>query len=492
MKKNKISKIVKIIVGVFLIILSTSISKATDETVISKENWSDWQQESYWEWHTRNTTDDKAYNGKHIVIKNNVIDFYGYWKNSYKDFLYKEYTNPGKKIFKFRIDETKANYHTLDGAGFIFNASKVDNKLSGYIILFREKDICMYRIDNIDIETFETASEKKVSDYGELIKSINKTNSTIHDLTVEATPTNIKVTEAEQEILNVDLDYSKHSGESFGLISSYLQHACSQLSKIEFSQIELTLEDYKISVINTDLKGNSIANGTFQLKDEKGTIIKEGKADEKGIFDITGIKPGTYTIQQKVAPSTYVLNDNIYKFKITNDGKILDVENDKEIDLIIKNDQLKIEINNKLINTDISIPGSKIGLYDKDGKQVATAVTNSEGKAEFIGINEGTYTYTQLEVPNGYILNEENYTCSIDAKGTVTFNDKDKGIIYNEKVKKEENNTTISNTTKTEKDNTISTNPIPNTGAKINIICIVFLIFIISTILAIKLKKYEW
>ena len=487
MKKNKIFRFVKIIMILFLVILTTSISQATDDNVISKDNWNKWQEEDYWEWHTRTTTDDHAYNGRHIVIENNTINFYGYWQNSYKDFLYKEYTNPGKKIFKFVIDETKANYHTLDGAGFLFNANKMDNKLSGYIILFRANDICMYRIDNVDIERFETTSSKTIADYGELIKKVNKTNSTIHDLIVEATPTNIKITEAGQEILNVELDYSKHVGESFGLISSYVQHACSQLSTIQFSQIELTLEDYKVLVSNTDLKDNPIANGTFQLKDENGTVIKEGKANENGIFDITGIKPGIYTVQQKIAPLTYVLNDNVYKFKLTNDGKIVDVENNKEIELIIKNDQLKIEINNKLINTDINIPGSKIGLYDKDGKQVATAVTNSEGKAEFIGINEGTYTYKQLEVPSGYILNEENYTCSIDAKGTVTFNDKDKGIIYNEKVKEDKDNTT-----KIDKDNTISKNPIPNAGEKFNIVCIVILVCIISTILAIKLKKYEW
>lgn len=479
MKKNKLFKYTKIIILLlFMIMLNVSISKATDDTVISKDNWNDWQKEDYWEWHTRTTVDDQAYNGKHIVIENNTINFYGYWQNSYKDFLYKEYTNPGKKIFKFRIDETKANYHTLDGAGFIFNASKVDNKLSAYILLFREKDICVYRIDNVDIEKFETDSNKTIANYGELITSINKTDAMIHDLIIEATPINIKVTESKEEILNVKLDYSKHSGESFGLISSYLQHSCSQLSKIQFSQIELILEDYKISILNTDLKDSPIGNGTFELKDENGTIIKEGNADENGIFDITGIKSGVYSIQQKHPPETYILNDTIYKFKLTNDGMIVDVKTGEEIELIIKNEQLKIEINNKLINTNINIPGSKIGLYDKDGKQVAVAVTDNDGKAVFIGVNEGKYTYKQLEVPNGYILNEEEYTCSIDIKGIVTFDEKNNGTIYNQKIEDEE-------------DNTITSKPIPHAGEKINIFCIILSISIISIVLAMKLKKYK-
>ena len=113
-------KILKIIILVIMIIfLNTTKVNAEEDTVILEENWEEWQKEEYWEWHTRTTTEDKAYNGNHIVIKNDMINFYGYWKNSYKDFLYKEYDNPGKKIFKFKIDETKADYHTLDGAGFI-------------------------------------------------------------------------------------------------------------------------------------------------------------------------------------------------------------------------------------------------------------------------------------------------------------------------------------------------------------------------------------
>ena len=113
MKKKKLKVIYKIICVIMLIIFSNlNFVMATETTVVDSNNWEDWQQYNYWEWHTRTTTDDKAYNGKHIVIQNDVIDFYGYWQNSYKDFLYKEYENPGKKIFKFIIDESKANYHT--------------------------------------------------------------------------------------------------------------------------------------------------------------------------------------------------------------------------------------------------------------------------------------------------------------------------------------------------------------------------------------------
>lgn len=337
-KNRKIKKLINIIIfiTVIIIILSNAIVKATDETVISKENWNEWQDEDYWEWHTRTTRYDKAYNGTHIVIQNDVINFYGYGQDSYKDFLFKKYENKGKKTFKFIIDESKANYHTLDGAGFIFNANIKDEKISGYVLLFRQQDICIYRIENVDINEFENTKSTTISNFGELVQSIEKTNKQIHELLVEVSPVKIRIEEEEVEILNIDLDYSLHKGESFGLISSYVQHDCTILSTIEFSQFKMILEDYNISVINTDLERNPISGAHFVLKDENNKIIKSGQADSNGIFNVGNLGEGTYTIQQIVEPNGYILNDNIYIFNVTADGRTIDNKGE-EINLIIKN-----------------------------------------------------------------------------------------------------------------------------------------------------------
>lgn len=386
MKKSK-EKILKYLIIILLLITIINLditSKANEgNTIVDSDKWSEWQEEDYWEWHTRTTTNDKAYNGKHIVIENDVIDFYGYWQNSYKDFLYKEYENPGKKIFKFIIDESKANYHTLDGAGFIFNATKTEEELSGYILLFRQKDVCIYRLDNVNIEKFEVSPNATVATYGELIESVPKTGSTIHNLTVEITPTKIYIQEAETELLNVELDYSKHVGESFGLISSYVQHACSILSKIEFSQIEIILEDYKISILNTDMENMPIQGGYFELKNEEGKIIKEGQTDKEAKFDIIGIKPGIYTIKQEKAPEGYILNETEYKFEVTNDGRIIDIITGEEINLIIKNEKIKEENNENNDNKNNEISNNIITNDEKDNTVSSVQIPNA-GKKIFI------------------------------------------------------------------------------------------------------------
>lgn len=351
--RRKEIRYIKIILMILIMIFINNNVKANNEITDSSMEWKEWQKEEFWEWHTRTTTNDQAYNGKHIVIQNDSIDFYGYGDNSYKDFLYKEYKNPGKKIFQFRLDEEKANYHTLDGAGFIFNAKKEDNKLSGYILLFMEKSINLYSIKDVDITEFETTQNRKVSNYGELIKSFQNTNSKIHDLRVEATPTSLKVIDGEKELINEKLEFEQHEGESFGLISSYTQHNCNILSKIEFSELKMTIEDYSVKVINTDTEDNVISGGIFEIKDENGNVVGNGKTDENGMLYITGIYEGNYTLQQKQVSNGYILNDQIYKFKIDSDGNLISEGIEKDNNLIIKNKKIKEEVETNTENNTI-------------------------------------------------------------------------------------------------------------------------------------------
>lgn len=295
MEKRKIVKVSTIFLLILLIVNIISIgvkannenAQSNNETVISSDNWEKWQDEDYWEWHTRTTTDDRAYNGKHIQIHDDVIDFYGYWQNSYKDFLYKDYSNKGKKIFEFILDEQKANYHTLDGAGFIFNAKKENDKLSGYILLFTAQTVDLYELQDVDINTFENTANRRVSDYGLLIKSIPKTGATIHKLRVETSPNKLDVIENGQELMNVDLEEGPHLGESFGLISSYTQHACSILSNIEFYQLKIKVEDYKKpetkedtnNVVENEADNNVTKQENLEEKTENKLI--KGKNKEK-------------------------------------------------------------------------------------------------------------------------------------------------------------------------------------------------------------------
>ena len=341
MQKTR-NNILKALVIIAIMILTIGISK-TQATY----NIEDIFKREYWTWHTRTTTDDKAYNGEHIKILNNQIIFYGYGVNSYKDFLYKEFNYAGKKIFKIIVDESKASYHTLEGAGFLINSRIKDNKISGYVLLYGEKTIDLYRIDDLNLQTFKTAANSKVSTYGTLVKSINKETSGIHNVVVEATPTNITVKDNEQTI-SINLDYSKHIGNSFGLISSYVQHNCSILSTIVFEKLEIGIENYEIPVetVDKDNEEQKLSGAKYEVKNEKGEVVAQGTSNSNGIFNIEGLQEGNYTITQTTAPSGYKINQNEVKFKITKEGKAVDITTNEEIKLKYANE--KIQNNNEI------------------------------------------------------------------------------------------------------------------------------------------------
>lgn len=349
MQKTK-NNILKALVIIAIMILTIGISK-TQATY----NIEDVFKREYWTWHTRTTTDDQAYNGEHIKILDNKIIFYGYGVNSYKDFLYKEFNYAGKKIFKIIVDESKASYHTLEGAGFLINARIKDNKISGYVLLYGEKTIDLYRIDDLNLQTFKTAANSKVSTYGTLVKSINKETSGIHNVVVETTPTNITVKDNEQTI-SINLDYSKHVGNSFGLISSYIQHNCSILSTIVFEKLEIAIENYTIPVetVEKDNEEQKLSGAKYEVKNEKGEVVAQGTSNSNGIFNIEGLQEGNYTITQTTAPSGYKINENVVKFKVTNEGKAVDITTNEEIKLKFENEKIQNDSENNTVNNNIN------------------------------------------------------------------------------------------------------------------------------------------
>ena len=386
MKRKKTSKYTKILILFFIMsILVFTNAKASNDIEETKST-EEWQQENYWEWHTRTTPEDNAYKGKHIDLQEDKVEFYGYGDVSYKDFLYKDDEKTGRKIFEFVIDGQNANYHTLDGAGIIFNAKKANNKLSGYILLFAETDVNLYKLENVDIETFETSKSKIVADYGELIKSVKKPNVTTHQLKIEVTPISVKVVDNDNELFSLDLDYNVHDGEGFGLISSYIQHSCDVLSKIKFSQLKITSEEYGLKLINTDVENKKISGGIFEIINESGKTVNEKTTNKNGMFYIAELEEGSYTVKQKKAPEGYQLNNTTYKIEVDSNGKVVISNTGKSTEVIVKNEKIKQEVKdnnvtNEIKDENIQKPSNNVKKDDTISNKIIPNAGNKVVKA---------------------------------------------------------------------------------------------------------------
>ena len=105
----------------------------------------------------------------------------------------------------------------------------------------------------------------------------------------------------------------------------------------EVKEIEYTNELQKgsIKVIKVDKDDNEvkIENVKFELKDDKGEVVKEGLTDKNGELKFDNLVIGNYFLKEIETGEEYVLSDKKYE---------IEVENEKTKELKIENEKIKI------------------------------------------------------------------------------------------------------------------------------------------------------
>ena len=117
-------------------------------------------------------------------------------------------------------------------------------------------------------------------------------------------------------VTKIELDHTKHPGNDFGLISSYVQHDCERLSKIRFERLSIKIAKDIPIASTVDEEGNKIAKAKYKVFDSTGKIVYSGTTDGNGIYTATNVVQGEYTIKQVIPPSGYEKNDEEKKFTI--------------------------------------------------------------------------------------------------------------------------------------------------------------------------------
>ena len=162
--------------------------------------------------------------------------------------------------------------------------------------------------------------------------------------------------------------------------------------------------------------------------------------DDEGKVELE-LEAGEYQYQEIEAPPGYILNEEIYKFVVSEDGIITFLD---EANGIIYNEReiSKYKLNIRKYETGTSNPleGALIRIYDAKGKELTDdngnpiqITTDNEGEA-YIELEPGEYQYREIQAPNGYKLNYEVYSFVINYDGTIRFLDEANGVIYDDKI----------------------------------------------------------
>ena len=182
-------------------------------------------------------------------------------------------------------------------------------------------------------------------------------------------------------------------------------------------------EPNKVKISKQDITTKKeLPGATLVVKDKDGKEIDKWVSTNEPHY-IENLKPGKYTLTEKIAPDGYVLSKETVTFTVKDDGSVTEV-----VMYNTKKEVTKLKISKQDITTKKELPGATLILKDKNDKEIDKWVSTNE--PHYIeGLEEGEYILTEIIAPNGYVLSKETIKFTLEANGSVK-----EVVMYNTKT----------------------------------------------------------
>ncbi|MEG1255560.1 SpaA isopeptide-forming pilin-related protein [Clostridium sp.] len=183
---------------------------------------------------------------------------------------------------------------------------------------------------------------------------------------------------------------------------------------ISNTKIRASVQVKKLDQDKKPLKG-----AEFTLYYADGKEVETSVSGEDGTALFKDLLYGEYMIKETKVPEGYLASEGTIKVFVDKDGTLYTYE--------VVNNRIKGSI--VIIKTDMNgklLQGAEFTLYDKDGKEVTTAVSGKDGVVTFNDVDYGNYTIKETEAPKGYILSEEKLEVNVNSVESQTFTVKNK------------------------------------------------------------------
>lgn len=183
-----------------------------------------------------------------------------------------------------------------------------------------------------------------------------------------------------------------------------------QITKVDAEHPENKLTGAGFEVY-ADVDGNKEFNPDIDI------LVDVMQEAEPGIYQLGGLHYNGYFAHEKTAPEGFLLDDEYYYFEITEDGKTVIVENNAGVGFT--NTPIKGEL--EITKTDVAtgMPLANAGFRIKNsetGEVVAEGYTDENGIAKFT-LRYGKYTYQEFDAPDGYEIDEREFSFEIKEDG---------------------------------------------------------------------------
>jgi len=167
-----------------------------------------------------------------------------------------------------------------------------------------------------------------------------------------------------------------------------------------------------INLIKTQ-KGDEtifVANAEYTLFDVDGNAFMVGKTDTSGKLVLEDIPYGEYILKETTAPAGYYINDTEYTINVVNHAEVINIATEDELILT------DIKVTKQCKDTGKYLANTEFTLYNADTNEaIATAVTDIDGSAVFLGVAYGNYVIKETNPPEGYANDSEPQFFSLDS-----------------------------------------------------------------------------
>lgn len=163
-----------------------------------------------------------------------------------------------------------------------------------------------------------------------------------------------------------------------------------------------------------------LAGAKMKLTDSDGKTVKEFTS-ESNLTTITGLKVGTYYLEEIEAPNGYIKNTTKNKIVITNTSD--------EVTSTIENKKIKVSLSKVDADTNKQIAGVLFELLDSS-KNVIGTFTTTDTKTDISSLKalkEGDYYLREKSTKDGYVLDNSLHKFTINSSNydfTITLKNK--------------------------------------------------------------------
>ena len=205
------------------------------------------------------------------------------------------------------------------------------------------------------------------------------------------------------------------NGEKYLVNFEYMGQDMATVS-VDCGQFVNELKRGTVKGIKVNESDEPLENALFGLFNTDCTEFTEdnaivtAKSDKQGKFEFEEVPYGEYIVREIAAPTGYILSDESYPVKISEDGEI--------VEITAINKPVTVEISKRDVHGN-ELVGAEMELINSDGESVDK--WTSDGKNHVISrLSTGKYVLKEVAAPDGYVI-ATDIEFEVFADGSVTL-----------------------------------------------------------------------